>query len=77
MSDDAFKARAAARGKRITARVAALGDDDDSPVEGSPASRIELLVELTRAAWAVTGNELPSLPRSQWPVRIRKLGERE
>ena len=73
--DRARLARAEERGKRITARVLALGDEDDPSLVGTPASRIELLVELTRAAWALTGEPWPSLPRSQWPVRVRKLGE--
>ena len=37
--------------------------------------RVELVEVLTRAAWAMTGEPWPSLPRDQWPVRVRRLGE--
>ena len=70
-------ARAVARGARLTARVLQLGEEELATPDGTPASRIELLVELTRAAWAVTGEPWPNLPRSLWPVRIRNLGDPE
>lgn len=60
----------------MTARVVALGQDE--PPEAPPATseeRISLLVELTEAAWAMTGQPWPSLPRAQWPGRVRRLGE--
>jgi hypothetical protein len=67
--------RAANRG-RMTGRVLALGEEE--PAEAPPqtsAERISLLVELTEAAWAMTGQPWPSLPRAQWPGRVRLLGE--
>ncbi len=70
-------ARAVERSERITARVLETGEEELATPEGTPASRIELLVELTRAAWAFTGEPWPNLPRSLWPVRIRNLGEPE
>ncbi len=71
----ARKHRAAMRGQ-MTGRVLALGEEE--PAEAPPqtsAERISLLVELTEAAWAMTGQPWPSLPRAQWPGRVRLLGE--
>jgi hypothetical protein len=70
------RARRAALRRQMTARVVALGQDE-AP-EAPPATseeRISLLVELTEAAWAMTGQPWPSLPRAQWPGRVRRLGE--
>jgi hypothetical protein len=70
------RARRAAQRSQMTARVVALGQDE--PPEAPPATseeRISLLVELTEAAWAMTGQPWPSLPRAQWPGRVRRLGE--
>jgi len=67
--------RAANRGQ-MTGRVLALGEEE--PAEAPPATskeRIALLVQLTEAAWAMTGQPWPSLPRAQWPGRVRLLGE--
>jgi hypothetical protein len=76
--DDEAVARAdrAAHRRQVTARVVALGQDE--PPEEAPstsAERISLLVELTEAAWAMTGQPWPSLPRAKWPGRVRRLGE--
>lgn len=49
-----------------------LGADEDAL---TPEQRVELVEVLTRAAWAMTGQPWPSLPRDQWPVRVRRLGE--
>ncbi len=47
---------------------------EPAPVE-TPESRIELLCELTRAAWVMTGSPWVRTPRSEWPGRVRNLGE--
>lgn len=51
--------------------------DSDAPVTEALNSmeRIELLVDLTAAAWAMTGQPWPQLPRAQWPVRVRSIGD--
>jgi hypothetical protein len=48
------------------------GLEDD---ELMPDQRVELVEVLTRATWAMSGQRWSSLPRSEWPVRIRWLGE--
>lgn len=71
----ARKDRAANRG-RMTGRVLTLGEEEPrEATHGTSAERISLLVELTEAAWAMTGQPWPSLPRAQWPGRVRLLGE--
>jgi hypothetical protein len=72
----AARARRAANRGQMTVRVLTLGDEE--PAEAPPptsAERIALLVQLTEAAWAMTGQPWPSLPRAQWPGRVRLLGE--
>ena len=74
-NEAARRERAAARGS-MTAQVFDLGHEPEVNADGrTPMERIELLVDLTAAAWAMTGKPWPSLPRSQWPVRVRLLGE--
>jgi hypothetical protein len=46
-------------------------DDDEAPT--TPVGRIELLVELSRAAWAMTGLPWPDAPRHTWPIRVLPL----
>lgn len=71
----ARKRRAASRGQ-MTGRVLALGEEEPAePPPRTSAERISLLVELTEAAWAMTGQPWPSLPRARWPGRVRLLGE--
>jgi hypothetical protein len=65
--DAARRQRAEARRARITA-----GLEDQ---ELTPDQRVELVETLTRAAWAMSGEPWPSLPRERWPVRVRRLGE--
>lgn len=65
--DAARQARGEARGSRMT-----LGAEEDAL---TPEQRVELVEVLTRAAWAMIGQPWPSLPRDQWPVRVRRLGE--
>jgi hypothetical protein len=60
----------------MTGRILALGDEEPTEVPPSTSKeRIALLVQLTEAAWAMTGQPWPSLPRAQWPGRVRLLGE--
>ena len=59
----------------MTARVVTLGAEEPEPPPATSAERIALLVQLTAAAWAMTGEPWPTLPRAQWPGRVRLLGE--
>ena len=67
--------RAKERGKRMTVDILPIDEDAAATAETTPASRIDLLVELIGAAWSLTGEEWPRVPRSQWPVRRRRLGD--
>jgi hypothetical protein len=60
----------------MTGRVLSLAEEEttEAPPQTS-TERIALLVQLTEAAWAMTGQPWPSLPRAQWPGRVRLLGE--
>jgi hypothetical protein len=73
--DQARRDRARQRRTRMTVQVVALGDEAAPGPEGGVEERIELLCDLTRAAWAMTGAPWPRLARLQWPVSSRKLGE--
>lgn len=77
MSDEEGEARArrAANRSQMQVKVVGLGDDEPDQPPATSAERIELLVELTRAAWAMTGQPWPTVPRAQWPGRVRNLGE--
>ena len=71
MSRDEEAAERRARAAARAARFADVADDDGL----TPDERMELVAKLTRAAWALTGQPWPSLPRDQWPIRVRRLGE--
>lgn len=75
-NDLARQRRAAARGANMTAAVLNLGDVASESAPGStPTQRVEQVAELTMAAWAMTGQPWPRLPRSAWPVRVLALGD--
>ena len=59
-------------GETAPARVYRLGDEpmDDLTSTTTAAERIELVAELSRRAWELTGKPWPSLPRKEWPVTI-------
>lgn len=64
------------RVKRLSpARVFPLGQEPsgDLVLSASPEERLEMVAELSRRAWELSGNPWPSLPRSEWPVRVVKL----
>lgn len=64
-SDDPSAAdRARARTARMLAASAAEG------IPSTPEERVTLVVELTRAAWAFSGQPLPSYDRAHMPVRV-------
>lgn len=54
------------------ARVYRLGEEpvEDLSATTTVAERIEMVALLTRRAWELTGEPWPSLPRSEWPVRV-------
>lgn len=69
LSHKARRERAAERATRMS-RVP-LGEDVPLPPPGLP--RIELAWLLSKAAWEMSGQPLPSIPRSELPIRrIRK-----
>lgn len=76
-SDDerARALRATERRLRMTAKVVLLGEELESSPRRTPQECIELMFELTQAAWVFSGAPWPDLPRSEWPVRRRNLGE--
>ena len=72
--EEARRRRATRRGQ-MTGRVLELGAQEPEAPPPTSAERIDLLVQLTAAAWAMTGVPWPTLPRAQWPGRVRRLGE--
>ncbi len=54
------------------ARVYRLGEEppDDLSATTTAAQRIEMVSELSRRAWELTGKPWPQLPRAAWPVTI-------
>lgn len=60
---------------RMTARVVPLRSDaaSDGRVAGTPAERLELLAELSRRMWALTGHPQPSYDRASMPVKLTTL----
>lgn len=60
---------------RMTARVVPLRSDaaGDGRVAGTPAERLELLAELSRRMWALTGRPRPSYDRGAMPVKLTTL----
>ncbi len=70
------EARAKARAKWPVRRHA-LGEEppDDLRDSTTAEERLAMVWQLTVEAWSLTGRPLPDLPRSEWPVRIRRLGD--
>ena len=54
------------------ARVYRLGEEplDDITATTTAEQRVEMVAELTRRAWELTGKPWPRLPRAEWPVTI-------
>lgn len=57
----------------MTITVKQLGDDSEDEDGLTVDQRIELATELTRMSWELAGRPWPSIPRCQWPIRIRAL----
>ncbi|CAN5325304.1 hypothetical protein BH23GEM2_BH23GEM2_20280 [soil metagenome] len=65
------------RKSAVQARVVPLTSPEasDAFVAGTPSERIALVAELSRRAWALTGQPLPSYTRATMPVRVVTLAE--
>lgn len=59
------------------ARVHRLGEAPAENLSDSTtaAERLGMMWQLAQDAWAMAGREIPSYPRSEMPIRIRRLGE--
>jgi hypothetical protein len=59
-------------GEVATGRVYGLGEEprDDLMSATTVAERIELVAQLSRRAWELTGKPWPSLPRAKWPLTV-------
>lgn len=53
-------------------RITRLGAEsgDDLSADTTPAERVELVWELSRRMWALTGRAWPATPRGELPVRL-------
>lgn len=62
---------------RMTARVVPLRSDEagDARVGGTMAERLALVGELSRRAWALTKQPLPSYTRQTMPVKMTTLAD--
>lgn len=69
MSDEARRARAEERRNRIVITRTSLGAEETS-LEGTPSDRVKMVVELTRAAWAMTGKPWPEPGTARAAVRF-------
>lgn len=58
-------------------RAYRLGDepDEDLSATTSAAERLGMMWQLARDAWAMAGREIPSYPRSEMPIRVRRLDQ--
>jgi hypothetical protein len=74
MSDEARRARAEERRSRIVITHTSLGAEETS-LEGTPSDRVKMAVELTRAAWAMTGKSWPEPGTARAAVRFVPRGE--
>lgn len=64
--------RSAMQGRVVPLRSAEAGD---ARVAGTAAERVALVAELSRHAWALTGQPIPSYTRATMPARIVSLRE--
>jgi hypothetical protein len=53
-------------------RVFRRGSEPGDDLSGSTtaAERLDMVATLSQRAWELTGKPFPTLPRSEWPVRI-------
>ena len=63
------------RRRELQARVFRLGDEpgDDLSATTTVEQRLEMVVELSRRMWELTGQPVPSYTRSTMPVVVRRL----
>lgn len=75
MSDSRRNANAASRRGTFPGRVYRLGAEpaDDLHLVTTPEERLEILVDLTRRSWMLTGRAIPVYERHAMPVAIRRL----
>lgn len=61
----------------MTARIYKLGEEpgDDISATTTAGERLEMVAVLTRRTWEITGRPWPNVPRGEWPVTIRSLGD--
>ena len=52
-----------------------LEEQDEPQVGGTIGERFALVEELSRECWLLSGRPVPNLPRSEWPIRVFRLGE--
>lgn len=53
-----------------------LGEPDLPRAAAAAGERIFQVESLSAQQWALSGRQISSLPRGQWPGRLRRLGER-
>lgn len=68
-----FEERRRARAEWPIRRVA-LGDEalTDDRIPEDVAARLEMVAELTRTQWVLTGREMPKYQRHEMPGRVRR-----
>ncbi len=72
-SDDQRAARSAARRQRMTIERCGLQDQDEPLVGGTVSERFALVEEFSRECWLLSGRPMPTLPRSEWTIRVLHL----
>ena len=78
MSDNAQDERAARAAARASwpGRLTTLEEmEGGEVVPGTPEQRLALLLELSEAAWALSGKPWPDRDRSRWPGRVIRPAE--
>jgi len=66
-ADEERRQRAAERRELITLRRTTLGAEQQDPVAISGGAAVSLAVELTRAAWSLSGRPFPRYGRADTP----------
>jgi len=63
--------------RRMTYRVVDVASKEaaDSHLGATPAERLSVFAELSRAAWLATGRPLPQYTRATIPIRLVMLGD--
>ena len=74
-STDTEAAREARRAQRREWPGLVLRDGEHPEVDATsltPEERVRAVWTATRVAWALAGNVLPDVPRSDWPGEVRR-----